>query len=174
MSAGQGVSNQTLYVKNLNRRLPIREVKRRLGLLVSRYARVSKIKMSDRPGMLGQAFVHLEETSAEEALNRINGMFFLGRIISVSFAHSEMCIGSKREPKMSKTLIVTEISDSLNKQDIEKIFSKVIGLRNIRFVRVKNLAFIDFVSVEDASAAYAQLGECIGYNGELMKMSPSL
>lgn len=170
-------SSQTLYIKNLNRRLPIKEVKRRVGQLVSQYVNVAKIKMTNRPNMLGQAFVHLAEPPKGDVIAKLNERFFLGKNISVTFAHEDMCIGKRRETKVlgiSKTLILKDISDLLAKEDIEKLFRSCVGFEGVRFIRVKNLALVDFVSVEDASAAYSGFEngrvEC---DGTVMEIFPS-
>lgn len=174
----QGTSDQTLYVRNLNRRLPIREVKRRLELFVSRYARVAKIKMTNKPGMLGQAFVHLSEPASGDIVDRLDNRFFLGNTISVSFAHSDMYIGTRRESRAActtRTLIVTEIPEPWTKDDVRAIFRRCAGLEEIRFIKVKSLALVDFVSVENASAAYSSFVDgLVEHDGHSVRISPSL
>ncbi|CAD26219.1 U1 SMALL NUCLEAR RIBONUCLEOPROTEIN A [Encephalitozoon cuniculi GB-M1] len=155
---GENRSRRTLYIRNLNRRLPIREVKRRLGLLVSRFSGISKIKMSNRPGLLGQAFVHLDGEITSEILDNLEGRFFLGNVISACPAHEDMCIGRRRSTS-TRTLLVTDIPPSVTREELEGLFRGFGGLEGIRFIRVKNLAFVDFLSSREASAAYSHFGD---------------
>lgn len=161
---------QTLYIRNLSRRLPITEVKRRLGQLVSRYAPVSRIKMTNRPGMLGQAFVQLSQPSAD-IVRILDCRFFLGTQISVAPAHSEMQTG--RRVLRTRTLIVADIPAALDRGDVLAMFGKWPGTQ-VRLVRPKSLALIDLPSPEDASDAYSQLDGCLQHNGLSMKITPSV
>lgn len=164
-------SGNTLYISNLSRRLPVKEVKRRLEQLVSRFSRVSKIKMSSRPGLLGQAFVHLDGEITAELLDRLDGRFFLGGVISACPARSDMCIGRKRPVVSTRTLLVTDIPPHMTKEDLASLFE---GLEGIRLVRVKNLAFVDFLSPQEASAAYSRFEDgVIRHSGQEMRIAPS-
>ncbi|AFN82684.1 U1 small nuclear ribonucleoprotein [Encephalitozoon romaleae SJ-2008] len=171
---GEGHSSRTLYIRNLNRKLPIREVKRRLALLVTRFSKILKIKMSNKPRLLGQAFVYLDGEVTNEILSNLNGRFFLGNVISVCPAHSDMCIGKRRAFVPTKTLLVTDIPSLVTRDDIEDIFKSFEGLENIRFIKVKSLAFVDFLSSQKASIAYSHFadGQIRHIHGD-MKVMPS-
>ncbi|KAM0672598.1 hypothetical protein OCOL_000329 [Ordospora colligata] len=168
-----GNSVRTLYIKNLNKRLPIREVKRRLHMLVSGHFKVLKVKMSNRPNLLSQAFVLLDEDVTEAVVEYLDKMVFLGTTISVCAARSDMCIGKKAVIITTSTLLITSIPSTTLQEDLDMILHKLKGFQCIRFIRVKDLAFVDFASVDDASEAYSKLNEeFINYlNGA--KVSPS-
>ncbi|WEL38225.1 RNA-binding protein [Encephalitozoon hellem] len=171
---GEGHSTRTLYIRNLNRKLPIREVKRRLGLLITRFAKMLKIKMSNKPKLLGQAFVHLDEEITNEILGNLDGRFFLGNVISACPAHEDMCIGKRRPIVSTRTLLITDIPSPVTKGDIEDIFRGFGGLEGIRFIGVKSLAFIDFSTPEDASTAYSYFADgWVRHIHGNMKIAPS-
>ncbi|KAH9411785.1 hypothetical protein HK407_03g05350 [Ordospora pajunii] len=168
-----GESMRTLYIKNLNKKLPITEVKRRLHLLVSGHFKALKVKMSNKPSLLGQAFVLLDQDVTEAVIGCLDKMVFLGTMISVCAARSDMCIGRRMARIATSTLLITSIPSSTSKEDLDAILHGLKGFQCIRFIRVKNLAFVDFASVDDASEAYSKLNdELISYlNGA--KVSPS-
>lgn len=171
---GEGYSGRTLYIRNLNRKLPIREVKRRLALLVTRFSKILKIKMSNKPRLLGQAFVRLDGEITNEILSNLNGRFFLGNVISVCPAHSDMCIRKRRPLVSTKTLLVTDIPSLVTRDDIKDIFKSFEGLEGIRFIEVKSLAFVDFFTFQEASIAYSHFvdGHIRHMHGN-MKIMPS-
>ncbi|ADM11208.1 U1 small nuclear ribonucleoprotein A [Encephalitozoon intestinalis ATCC 50506] len=170
----EACSRRTLYIRNLNRRLPIREVKRRLGLFVSRLSRVSKIKMSNKPGLLGQAFVHLDGEITNEILDSLNGRFFLGDVILACPAREDMCIGKRRTIVSTRSLLVTGIPSGMTREELVDIFKGFEGLEAVRLIKVKSLAFVDFSSPQEASTAYSYFedGQVKHILGD-MKIMPS-
>jgi hypothetical protein len=160
---------KTVYISNLNKHMPIREAKRRLKLLIARYTPVVKIKMRD--SMLGRAFVSLKERA--DILSILDKRFFLGTVIKVEYARSDMLIGVKRIANQSKTLILTGIPKTLSREDVASMFKK--GVVAVRMVRVKDLALIDFETVEDATAALAEHSDgSVEHSGSRMKIVPSV
>jgi hypothetical protein len=162
---------RTVCITNLNRHMPIREVRRRLELLVGRYTQVIKTKMWNRSGMLGRAFIKLR--SRDGILGHLNKRYFLGTVITAEYAHSDMLIGVRRIVSKSRTLILSGIPRTLDKEDVAGLFGR--GLVDVRMVRVKDLAFIDFETAEDATAALVGSSDgFIEHGGSRMGIIPSV
>ncbi|GAB4825448.1 hypothetical protein Ancab_008321 [Ancistrocladus abbreviatus] len=101
------------------------------------------------------AFLYFRRVDdATSAKNALQGFVLKGNSLKIEFA---------KPAKPSKHLWVGGISSSLTKERLEEEFAKFGKIEDFKFLRDRNTAFVDYVRVEDASAAVKSLnGKQIG------------
>lgn len=137
---------RTLYLRNLNEKVGAQELKRRVRVLVSRYASVLDVVVRKAMRLRGQAFVTLGSVQeAELVKSLLHKFFFLGRTVEVYFARSTTKgYGEKPSLRSTKTLVVKNLEQSVQKHDLEEAFQDEEGLARVRYVSVKRVALVDF------------------------------
>eukprot|EP00919_Chromeraceae_sp_WS-2016_P030222 GHVR01071766.1.p1 GENE.GHVR01071766.1~~GHVR01071766.1.p1 ORF type:complete len:119 (+),score=13.15 GHVR01071766.1:49-405(+) len=85
-----GNPNQTLYVKNINDKLSIDDIKANLYELFTAYGDILDIVTVKSNKMRGQAFIVFRElTASSTALRSLQGFNFCGKELSICFSNSE-------------------------------------------------------------------------------------
>ncbi|TBU05950.1 hypothetical protein CWI38_2672p0010 [Hamiltosporidium tvaerminnensis] len=159
----------TLYISNINQNMNIKEIKRRLLIMFSRFTKIKDISISNRLKMRGQAFISIEESiHVEKCMEMTHGRYFMGKRLIVQYALHET--GRKKSDSTNKlkkqiqndinptkTLVIRNFDKSIGLNDIIKIFSESKGYLTVRYVSVKQIAFIDFDTPKNALMAYKNL-----------------
>ncbi|KAL8153585.1 hypothetical protein V2J09_011345 [Rumex salicifolius] len=101
------------------------------------------------------AFVYYKDAeSAKTAKDELQGCVIKGNPIKIEFA---------KPAKPSKHLWVGGISSSLTKEQLEEEFVRFGKIQDFKFLKDRNTALVEYVKLEDASAALKSLnGEQIG------------
>ena len=78
-SEDESKENETLYVKRLNEKIKIDELKNALMALFSQFGEVVMIRARSSLKMRGQAFITFKDIeNAKEAKNKLDNVVFLG------------------------------------------------------------------------------------------------
>ncbi|PIN04186.1 RNA-binding protein ELAV/HU (RRM superfamily) [Handroanthus impetiginosus] len=101
------------------------------------------------------AFVYFKEIEgAKAAKQALQGHVFRGNTLKIEFA---------KPAKPCKSLWVSGIGQSISKEELEKEFLRFGKIQEIRFLRDRNTAYVDYVSLEDAIQALKSMnGKRIG------------
>ena len=79
--------SQTLYVRNLNERIKLEELKTALFQLFTQYGDVLEIHSKKNLRMKGQAFIIFKElTAASEAMRSLQGTNFFGKLLDIHYS----------------------------------------------------------------------------------------
>lgn len=151
-----------MYVRNLNERVRCAEIKRRLALLVSRYARVVDVAVRRARRLRGQAFVTLGcARDAQKVKALLQNFFFLGTEIDVQFARAPRAAAAHRG---AKTLVLKNLENA-SVADLERAFAREPGFARVRHVAAKRVAFVDFDDARNCErclAKYEKSGIAVG------------
>jgi U2 small nuclear ribonucleoprotein B'' len=170
----------TLYVRNLNEKLPKKQLKYLLYSLFSAYGQVFDIVALKTLKMRGQAFiVYGSIEDATTALRSCQGMSFVGNQLAIQYAMGRSNIlnviqgtyrpsvksslkrsgdtmegteKKSREEEKSHILFISNLGDASD-IDLESLFQEHDGFKEIRRVPGKELAFVEYESVKNASVA---------------------
>ncbi|KAG7691393.1 hypothetical protein KL930_005307 [Ogataea haglerorum] len=83
-------ANYTLYIKNLNDKLPAAKLKQNLYILFSTYGDVIAINCTNRGKFRGQAWVALSSIEeAQAALSSLNGQLFFGKQLVIQYSNTK-------------------------------------------------------------------------------------
>ena len=89
-SEEESKENETLYVKRLNEKIKIDELKNALLALFSQFGEVVMIRARSSLKMRGQAFITFKDiNSAKEAKDKLDNVVFLGSPMIISYAKSK-------------------------------------------------------------------------------------
>lgn len=95
--------NETLYVKRLNEKIKIDELKNALMALFSQFGDVIMIRARSSLKMRGQAFITFKDiNSAKEAKNKLQNVIFLGSPMNISYAKTKCECALVEEGKLTK------------------------------------------------------------------------
>ncbi|ANQ10261.1 Uncharacterized protein PCOAH_00037910 [Plasmodium coatneyi] len=110
--------NETLYVKNLNDRIKIDEMKKSLKDLFKQYGVIEDLVVMKSFWRKGQAWVVYDTVeSSTKALNALQGFVLFGKIMQINYSHNKSDVHSKRdgtfverskEPKKPKQILERE------------------------------------------------------------------
>ncbi|EDL47272.1 U1A small nuclear ribonucleoprotein [Plasmodium vivax India VII] len=110
--------NETLYVKNLNDRIKIDEMKKNLKDLFKQYGVIEDLVVMKSFWRKGQAWVVYDNVeSSTKALNALQGFVLFGKIMQINYSHNKSDVHSKRdgtfverskEPKKPKQILERE------------------------------------------------------------------
>jgi len=90
--------NQTVYINNLNDKLPKETLRRELYVLCSQFGNVLDVVALKTPKMRGQAFVVFQHlTSASAALSKLQGLEFYGKAMKTSYCKTKSDAVAKEE-----------------------------------------------------------------------------
>ncbi|OWB86665.1 hypothetical protein B5S33_g5373 [[Candida] boidinii] len=88
-----GNASHTLYVRNLDDKIPILKMKQNLYILFSTYGDVVQINYTNRGSLRGQAWVVFSSVKeASVALSNVLKYNFFGKSIDISYANKESSI----------------------------------------------------------------------------------
>ncbi|KAG7864667.1 hypothetical protein KL918_005306 [Ogataea parapolymorpha] len=83
-------ANYTLYIKNLNDKLPAAKLKQNLYILFSTYGDVIAINCTNRGKYRGQAWVALSSVEeAQSALSNLNNQLFFGKPLAIQYSNTK-------------------------------------------------------------------------------------
>ncbi|KAF1924373.1 RNA-binding domain-containing protein [Didymella exigua CBS 183.55] len=86
----EGVPNRTLYVRNLNDKLPKEDLKRNLYMLFATYGVILDIVALKTMKMRGQAHVVFRDVdSSTQAMRALQGFTFFGKDMQIAYAKSK-------------------------------------------------------------------------------------
>uniref|UniRef100_A0A6A7G6G6 U2 small nuclear ribonucleoprotein B n=1 Tax=Hirondellea gigas TaxID=1518452 RepID=A0A6A7G6G6_9CRUS len=90
--------NQTIYVNNLNEKLPKEELRRSLYYLFSQFGPILEVVALKTPKMRGQAFIVFDNIdSSTKAFREMPNFPFYGKAMRIAFAKSKSDVLSHRE-----------------------------------------------------------------------------
>ena len=102
-SEEESKENETLYVKRLNEKIKIDELKNALLALFSQFGEVVMIRARSSLKMRGQAFITFKDiNSAKEAKNKLDNVVFLGSPMIISYAKSKCECALVEQGKITK------------------------------------------------------------------------
>ncbi|XP_051116751.1 flowering time control protein FPA [Andrographis paniculata] len=91
------------------------------------------------------AFVYFREIEVAKTVKKVmQGFLLRGSPLKIEFA---------KPAKPCKSLWVAGISPSVSKEELEKEFLRFGNIQELRFLRDRNTAYIDYVRLEDATQA---------------------
>ncbi|KAL0263968.1 UNVERIFIED_CONTAM: hypothetical protein PYX00_010882 [Menopon gallinae] len=168
---------RTLYFRNLNERVSRGELKRRLRMLLSRYANVVDVVAWDAARLRGQAFATFRTMKdATKIKSLLDNFFFLGSPMKVHFAKDVTERHRAREETVfhpTKTLVVKRLSENISKPMLDAVFGEEEGFVRIRHVPVKRIALIDFIDVNMCEHCFIKYSEDgVSIDGEAYKLEP--
>ncbi|KAG7887700.1 hypothetical protein KL905_005295 [Ogataea polymorpha] len=90
--------NYTLYIKNLNDKLPAAKLKQNLYILFSTYGDVIAINCTNRGKYRGQAWVALSSIEeSQSALSSLNNQLFFGKQLAIQYSNTKSHIIERLE-----------------------------------------------------------------------------
>ena len=102
-SEEESKENETLYVKRLNEKIKIDELKNALMALFSQFGEVVMIRARSSLKMRGQAFITFKDIeNAKEAKNKLDNVVFLGSPMIISYAKSKCECALVEQGKITK------------------------------------------------------------------------
>ena len=102
-SEDESKENETLYVKRLNEKIKIDELKNALMALFSQFGEVVMIRARSSLKMRGQAFITFKDIeNAKEAKNKLDNVVFLGSPMIISYAKSKCECALVEQGKITK------------------------------------------------------------------------
>ncbi|CDJ51999.1 U2 small nuclear ribonucleoprotein, putative [Eimeria brunetti] len=173
------VPNPTLYLSNLNDRLPLQELRACLYELCCCFGWVLAVHAGGKHR--GQAFVVFSDlTAAAAALKGLQGKPFLGRPLKAQYAKAKSDAYLKfidqfkpRKPNAPRnntaltankpsslpssagrfSLFLESLPPSTSRGALEVLFGQFAGFAGVRLVEGRGVAFADFAAKEAAEAA---------------------
>ncbi|KAL6453062.1 U1A U1 small nuclear ribonucleoprotein A [Candida maltosa Xu316] len=166
-------SKQTIYINNLNEKVTINKLKKELNKVFEPCGEILQISAFKTLKLKGQAFITFNDTqSAAKAIELQNKEVF-SKPMNITFAKynsdiaesDEVVLSRKKskkrklDDKKSDTKVnkklrnewkdlppnnILLIQNLTSTDGLESFFGKYTGFENIRLVKVKNLAFINF------------------------------
>ena len=104
---------RTLYIKNLNEKVPLKDLKECLYVLAQRFGQVLDIKAKRNVVMRGQAFVVFKKKEcAKAAKEGLNGFTIFNKAMEVNWAKRDsdfILPKDKRSYKIGKSKLVTNV-----------------------------------------------------------------
>ena len=172
MIQGCTVPNETLYIRNLPEKFEVDD----LQALFSIYGKILKIYKRKGIKYKQQAFVVFEALSdAEIAIRALQGFPLANLPMAVQFAaNKSKIVADKLGIEWSKGVKVDTIKTKLDieleekipphnilfvqnvaytQEQLHSIFNSFAGFEQVRFIRVKKVAFIDFDTIQRATLA---------------------
>lgn len=169
----------TVYVRNLNEKLNLRDLQEQLRTEFEKYGEVLQVVAKKSLKMRGQAFIdYADPDQAQDAINALNGADLFGKAIQVDHAKSPSDLiwtkthGDAEERKAArkstdsqpvkrvkgenpphKVLFLQNLPKSVTIQDLEAVYSKDSGFVEARVFAAKGVGFIEFNTTEDATVA---------------------
>ncbi|KAJ5075348.1 u1 small nuclear ribonucleoprotein a [Anaeramoeba ignava] len=96
---------KTLYIRNINEKIKLRDLKKQLETLFSKYGTILKIIAYRSLRMKGQAFVIFEDiNSAISAKEKLQGYNLQGKSIQIQFSRSKSDIIAEKEGNLAEHL----------------------------------------------------------------------
>eukprot|EP00835_Amoeboradix_gromovi_P003417 NODE_224_length_13912_cov_0.116604.p7 type:complete len:225 gc:universal NODE_224_length_13912_cov_0.116604:10291-10965(+) len=189
MIQGCSVPNHTLYIRNLPEKFDVGD----LQSLFSNYGNILKIYKRKGLKYKQQAFIIFEEIEdAEIAIRALQG-FPLGNLpMVVQFANNKSKLIADRygiewtrgtKVDTIKTKLDIEIEEVIppncilfmpsvknTHQELETVFSGFAGFEKVRYIAVKQVAFIDFDTIQRATIARSNVNNK-EYFGQVFKVN---
>lgn len=166
------MDNETLYLRRLNEKLNVKELRKELYALFGVYGRIIDIVARSTVRMKGQAFIIFESaSSAKSAMQALQGAPFFGNPLEISFSRSRSDFHTKRDGSyLGKGMPRPEVKSvdavpapmAVHKilfvenapEDLEEIFCEQMGFLESRSVPSKpGIAFVEFANEEHAADA---------------------
>ena len=131
--------NHTLYINNLNEKVPLNEMKQTLYLLFSKYGPVLDIIMKKNIMMRGQCFIVFDNLEDAEAAKRAYQGFMLYRKpMNVHYAKAKSDIISKREGEpVHRTRAPFSLKDFWNSRIYKERLSRQPQLNETNDIQAK-------------------------------------
>lgn len=153
----------TIYINNLNEKVSVNTLKRELEMVFKPY-RVIDVHLKKTLKKKGQAFISFKNEDINKIIKKYNNYQLLDKPMKVAKAKedsyeilSQDVIDKRINTKKYKiasipnnTLLIQGMGDAIEKDELDKLFEKVNGFITLRFIKVKNLLFVEFETVEDA------------------------
>ena len=171
---------QTIYVNNLNEKVSINKLKNELQQTFNACGKILQISALKTLKLKGQAFITFEDIPSATKALELNKKDLFAKPMNVTYdniAQRKKLRSKKRKLDKSGTKNDKQIKklrdewkelppnhilliQNLEKFDDLKIyFEKFAGFDNVRLVKVKNLAFIEFESEDLAKSCLDQTTE---------------
>ncbi|CAI9762888.1 unnamed protein product [Fraxinus pennsylvanica] len=146
---GQGnPPSNNLWIGNVSSEVSESELK----ALFEKHGKVDSVTLY--PGR-NYAFMYFKDIEAAKgAKQRLQGYVLRGIPLKIEFAKSA---------KPCKSLWIAGVSQSVSKEELEKEFSRFGKIQELRFLRDRSTAYVNYIQLEDASQALKSMnGKQIG------------
>lgn len=184
--------NRTVYIRNVNERIPPTIVKQEFARICGEYGTVLDVVARRSIKKRGQVFVVFDDiANAVRAHDALQNYAWQGKQLSVAYAYTDSNVllseeqreqrrksrretvgaeAAKAQSEASvsvpaaetapptygdphKVLLLKEVPESATLEGLQALLEDLAGFNEVRMFTVKNVAFIEFDTVDDATAA---------------------